>query len=169
LIMLPLIQVMLLLIGDPAPAVGLTSPDGRTTVNLSTIAPGKIVLIDFFATWCGPCQDSIPVLERLRKRHPEVVFVSVSIDENPSEVPAFVRQMKIGSKVLVDPQKRAYTALGAHMLPTTYILDGKGVVRKINHGFGPGYEARVAKWLDELSHAPPVHTSSIPTTTSSSR
>ncbi len=167
--MFPLIQVLLLLIGDPAPSISLTSPDGKTTANLSTLAPGKIVLIDFFATWCGPCQDSIPVVERLRKRHPEVVFVSISVDENPSEVPAFVRKMKIGSKVFVDPQKRAYTALGAHILPTTYILDGKGVVRKINHGFGSGYEARIEKWLDEVSRAPQVHTSSTPTRTSSSR
>jgi hypothetical protein len=64
--------------------------------------------------------------------------------------------MKMGSRVLLDRDRRAFRRLGAHKLPTTYVVDENGVVRAINHGFGAGYEARMTRWLKQvLAHSPP--------------
>ncbi len=142
-----------LLIGDPAPTLALRPLDGSAPITLAAAAAGRLTVVDFFATWCAPCRAQLPVMERLRRRYPDVTFVSVSEDGDPAAVPAFVRANHVEGRVLLDPDRRAFGALGGHKLPTTVVLDGAGVVRKINHGFGPGFEARLGAWLDELSRA----------------
>ena len=139
-----------LLIGDPAPSLALRPLDGGAPIALQAAGAGRVTVVDFFATWCAPCRAQIPSLERLRRRYPRAVFVSISVDDDPSLVAPFVRETGIGSRVLLDPGRRLFSAMGAHKLPTTFILDGRGTVRKINHGFGPGYEQRIASWLDTL-------------------
>jgi cytochrome c biogenesis protein CcmG/thiol:disulfide interchange protein DsbE len=134
-----------LLLGDPLPTLDLAALDGKPVALAAT---GRVRVIDLFATWCGPCRESLPVLERLRQRFPYVEFVSIDSDEDAATVERFARAMKLGGRVLVG--RGAYKALGAHTLPTTVIVDDKGVVRHINHGFGRGYEARMTRWLDEL-------------------
>src|SRR5206468_367617 len=96
-------------------------------------------------------RDSLPVLERLRRRFGDRVdFVSIAEEDDAEDVSAFVAEMKIGSRVLMDHRRRAYRRLGAHTLPTAYIVDGNGVIRKINHGFGDGYEVRMERWLQQI-------------------
>ncbi|HEX7476781.1 MAG TPA: TlpA disulfide reductase family protein [Polyangiales bacterium] len=142
------------LIGDPLPALSLRSVPGGESVELPV--HGRITVIDLFATWCGPCRESLPVLERLRNRYGDrVEFVSIAEDRDVAKVERFVHGLHVGGRVLLDPARRAYRALGAHELPTTYLVDSEGVVRKINHGYGHGYEARVAGWIEQLLGSKP--------------
>jgi hypothetical protein len=98
----------------------------------------------------------LPVLERLRNRYGDrVVFVSIAQDHDPTKVARFLHELHVGGRVLLDPDGRAYRALGAHELPTTYVVDGEGVVRKINHGYGHGYETRVAGWIEQILASKP--------------
>ncbi len=114
-------------------------------------ARGRIMVIDLFATWCRPCRESLPALERLQHRYGDrVEFVSIAEDDDAARVARFVHQLHVGGRVLLDPDRRVYRALGAHELPTTYVIDDTGVVRKINNGYGHGYEARVAAWLEHI-------------------
>jgi thiol-disulfide isomerase/thioredoxin len=137
------------LIGDPLPALSLASVPGGEPVELAV--RGRVTVIDLFATWCGPCRESLPALERLRHRYGDrVEFVSIAQDDDAAKVARFVHGLHLGGRVLLDPERRAYRALGAHELPTTYVVDADGVVRKINHGYGHGYEARVAGWIEQL-------------------
>jgi thiol-disulfide isomerase/thioredoxin len=150
--MLQLVLLSLLaaiLIGDPLPTLSLTSLPGGQSIELP--ARGHITVIDLFATWCGVCRESLPVLERLRHRYGDrVEFVSIAQDDAAAKVVRFVHALHVDGRVLLDPDGRAYRTLGAHVLPTTYLVDGEGVVRKINHGYGRGYEARVARWIEQL-------------------
>jgi thiol-disulfide isomerase/thioredoxin len=137
------------LIGDPLPALSLSSvPDGE---HVTLPIRGRVTVIDLFATWCRPCRESLPALERLRHRYGDrVEFVSIAQDSDPAKVARFVHELHVGGRVLLDRDRQAYRALGAHELPTTYVVDGEGVVRKINHGYGRGYEARVAGWIEQV-------------------
>ena len=147
--MTPLILFAAVLIGDPFPALDLTTIQGAPAQL--AVKNHRPMVVDFFATWCGPCRDSLPVIERLRQRFgSDVDFISLAEDDDPAKVAAFAAQMKMNTRVLMDRDRRAYRRLGAHTLPTTYVIDRAGVVRKINHGFGKGYEARITGWLEGL-------------------
>jgi thiol-disulfide isomerase/thioredoxin len=146
------------LIGDPMPALELATLDGGS-LALPAAGQGHITVIDFFATWCGPCRESLPALERLRARFAEqgVVFVSISEDEpgSATRVARFAAAMKLGGPVLLDPQRSAFARMGARRLPTVYIVDAAGVVRRINNGYGSGFEHRMGRWLALLTAGPP--------------
>jgi thiol-disulfide isomerase/thioredoxin len=145
--------VAAVVIGQPLPPLEVTSLTGERV----TLAPraGRALVIDLFATWCGPCRDSMPELERLRRRFGDRIdFVSIAEEEDRKTVQDFVTLHGLGSRVLLDGDRSAYGRLGAHRLPTTYVVDGKGIVHQINHGHGPGYEARLARWLSQLAARP---------------
>jgi len=154
--MLPLLLAAVV-IGNPLPAFSLRGVPGGERVELPV--RGRITVIDLFATWCGPCRESLPALERLRHRFEgRVEFIGIAQEDDPAKVERFVRELHLGGRVLIDPERRTFRSLGAHVLPTTYIVDGAGIVRRINHGYGRGYEARVAAWLEQLLDQRAAHT-----------
>src|SRR5262252_1692894 len=114
------------LIGDPLPAIALEPLATGDRVALPDAVRGHVVVIDFFATWCVPCRESLPALERLRQRFGPagVAFFTISEDApgTGTRVEKFVRELHLGARVLLDPERSAYERLGARRLPTTYIV-----------------------------------------------
>ena len=155
--MLALLLVTRVVIGDAFPARVLPALDGHA-VELP--AAGRVVVIELFATWCAPCRQSLPQLERLRSRFGDrVTFVTVSEDEGADaveRVSGFAADLKLSGTVLLDRDHALYEQLVVRKLPTTYVVDSRGIVRHINNGFGPGYERRLAGWIEQTSRAEAV-------------
>ena len=112
-----------------APSLELDDLEGRT--HRLADYRGKVVLINFWATWCGPCREEMPSLERLRQALEGKPFVvlAVNVGEGGRVAGDFMRAMPHGFTVLLDRDGRTTKAWGARILPATYVLEPGGEVR----------------------------------------
>ena len=99
---------------------------------------GKIVIVDFWASWCAPCRESFPYYARLRERvgADKLEIVAVSVDQEREAAEAFVREHGPRFPALWDEGQRIVTAWAAPAMPTAYLVDRGGVVRLVHRGFG---------------------------------
>ncbi len=114
---------------DKAPNFKLRNLNGRE-VSLDQFK-GKIVLLDFWATWCGPCRMTMPMLERLRQEFSkEMVLLAVNIQESEEVVRDYVQEENIKSEVLLDEDGAVASAYGAYAIPLQVIIDREGNIRR---------------------------------------
>ena len=92
---------------------------------------GRVVLVNFWATWCEPCRDEMPALVRLREEMKGRPFevLAVNFGESGAKVSAFLEREKISVPVLLDPEKEAAGRWNAKGLPMTFLVDARGRVR----------------------------------------
>ena len=123
----------------PAPDFALKDADGKT-VHLSDYK-GKVVLLDFWATWCGPCRIEIPWFEDLERTRKDKGFevLGVSMDDNGWEdVKPFLAQMKVNYRVVIGDDTTAQNYGGVDSLPTTFLIDKQGKIAAIHIGLDGG-------------------------------
>ena len=116
--------------GDRAPEFSLPSL-GRGMLNLSAFR-GKVVMVHFWATWCPPCVEEMPVLEQLYRTMAGSDFeiLAVSVDEGgPDVVGPFTMRNKLTFPVLMSPDRSTASRYGTFKFPETYVLDREGIVR----------------------------------------
>lgn len=133
------------LLGEPAPEAGRALRAVSGTVPTSLLAArGHVVILDFWATWCGPCRIAAPHLDALQARHPdsELSVVGVSTDDADA-VAAFVKATGIHYGLGADPDARLTKAFGVVSLPTVVVLDKRGIVRDVAVGFDPNIDDRL--------------------------
>jgi peroxiredoxin len=118
--------------GDSAPSFSINTENGRN-VSISNFG-GKLLVLNFWATWCPPCVEEMPSLnEFARQMSPSgVVVLGVSIDKNETTYKTFIRQMKPAFQVARDPKADISTEYGSFKWPETYVIrDGKVVLKYI--------------------------------------
>jgi thiol-disulfide isomerase/thioredoxin len=134
---------------------------GQAAPKLSKLLPGaklpetagKIVLVDFWASWCAPCKASFPVLTKLQTTYgPKgFVIIGVGVDDKPEAYQEFASKMKVGFSIAHDVDKQAAAAFQPESMPSSYLIDRKGVIRNVHTGFkGPKTEAEYVKEIDAL-------------------
>jgi len=115
-------------IGRPAP--DFTIHNGAQTVSLSQYR-GKVVVLNFWASWCIYCAAEWPSLEQLQNQFPNLVVLAVAFDSDPADYRQYVIDNQLHNMtVILDPNDRANLAFGTTRPPETYIIDKKGIIRR---------------------------------------
>jgi peroxiredoxin len=128
------------LTGQPAPDFALKSAQGNN-LRLSEYR-GEVVLINFWATWCGPCRQEMPLLDDLYKRYERVGFrlLGVNIDEDSGRAMQMADELGVSFPVLFDEKKEVSRLYQVEAMPVTLLVDREGTVRHVHLGYQPGYE-----------------------------
>jgi peroxiredoxin len=138
-------------IGEPAPDFSLAALDGAT-VRLALLR-GKIVIVDFWATWCGPCVAALPALMKVTRKFEDrgVVLLAVNQSEEREAVARFLERKDWDLRVLLDQDGAAGRAYGVEAIPRTVIIDRAGIVRHVQVGLSAELETDLARRLAELA------------------
>jgi len=116
-------------VGHPAPDFTLPDLDG-TPRKLSDYR-GKVVLLNFWSTWCTPCRTEMPSMQRAFQRHKgngfEILAVSLNVEGKPPVV-EFVKELKLTFMILLDPKKEVARIYRVYALPTSYVIDKQGKI-----------------------------------------
>ena len=135
------------LAGQPAPDFALKSSTGEN-MRLSEYR-GDVVMINFWATWCGPCRQEMPLLDELYSRYERVGFnlLGVNIDDDSSRAMDMISELGVSFPVLFDARKEVSKLYDVDAMPVTVLVDREGNVRYVHQGYKPGYEE---KYLDQV-------------------
>lgn len=163
------------LLGKPAPDFSLTvlQPEGKTRNIAQKDLRGKVVLIDFWATWCGPCLEELPEIQRLIEfygdQKKQVVFLAISQDEPPDQgkslrelVESTLKARSLAVErdsvayVGLDPDKSIGARFEVEALPTVVLIDEEGVIRHYGVGFRPNVGKELGDRIDALLKGKPV-------------
>lgn len=134
--------------GQPMPKLSQLLP-GVTIPN----SAGKVVLVDFWASWCGPCVQSFPALNRLQSKYGSkgLVVIGVGVDDDAAKYKAFADKMKVSFSVVHDSSHKAADFFSPPSMPSSYLVDRKGVIRYVHSGFrGAKTEAEYVTEIEAL-------------------
>src|ERR1700722_3294569 len=136
--------------GAAAPGFQLHSASS-TDLSLSDLK-GQVVLINFWASWCGPCRQEMPVLEQLYKKYKPAGFTLLGVNVEPKSADAvgFLKATPVSFPILFDPDSKVSQLYEVSGMPSTVILDRTGKVRYIHHGYKPGEESEYQDQIRSL-------------------
>lgn len=122
--------------GAPAPGFRLPTFDSGAQVSLADFR-GKVVFVDFWASWCSPCRQSLPLYDKLRSDYATADFaiLAVSLDEDVADAKAFLAEHPIKYTTLQNPQGDVAKAFDLKGMPSSYLIDRDGIVRARHIGF----------------------------------
>lgn len=151
------------LMGASAACAGVSAGDAFPSLAAADLTEGtipetagKIVLVDFWASWCAPCKSSFPAYSRLYSEFAPrgLVIVAVSVDESPANYESFVKRLAPPFPVALDKGHRLVRAVQVPTMPTSYLLDGKGRVLYVHPGFhGAATEKALREEIESLLSA----------------
>ena len=142
-------------IGDPAPAFELETLGGAGSRSL-TDYQGKTVLLDFWASWCGPCRKSLPLYNQMYAELGDENFeiIAINTDEDPADGLHFLERYPVDYMVLQDPAASVPPLYQLKVMPSSYLIDRNGIIRNIFLGFREGEMEGVQTAVEGLLNAP---------------
>lgn len=136
-------------IGSPAPKFALPDLNGRQ-VSLDQFK-GRIVMLDFWATWCGPCRMTMPLLGNLEKEYRgTMTLLAVNLQEPRNIVREYVQKQNVNSQVLLDENGSVGEVYGTESIPMQVLIDKEGIVRHIQIGFSPRMAAQLRSQIESI-------------------
>ena len=137
-------------VGGPAPDFTLKSRDG-SNIKLSE-QRGDVVMINFWASWCAPCRQEMPLLETLYQRYHDLGFtlLGVNVEEDSKQALGLLKDIRVSFPVLFDNANSVTKLYDVVAMPSTVMVDRDGNIRYVHKGYLPGYENDYEKQIKEL-------------------
>jgi thiol-disulfide isomerase/thioredoxin len=119
--------------GDALPALDSFKLEGKLPDTLK----GSVVLLDFWASWCGPCRKSFPAMQELHKQYAGrgLTIVAVSVDEKREDMPRFLKNQHVSFTTVRDAGHKLVASADISAMPTSFVIDRTGKVRFVHKGF----------------------------------
>lgn len=135
---------------EPAPDFTLQSNTGEN-VRLAE-QRGQVVMLNFWASWCGPCRQEMPLLDAMYKRYNSAgfQFYGINVEEDNTDAKKLLKELGVTFPVLFDPESKASKLYNVDAMPTTVVIDKKGQIRYVNRGYKPGDENKYRDQVREL-------------------
>jgi cytochrome c biogenesis protein CcmG/thiol:disulfide interchange protein DsbE len=138
------------LVGNPAPTFTMKTVNGKGDVNMEKLK-GKVILVDFWATWCEPCKKSFPKLQELNTKYkPNLVVIGISQDDENQGLQDFAKTFGAEFPIGWDDAKNIAKKYNPKSMPSSFIVDQSGVVRFAHVGWHDGEMEEVEKELKSL-------------------
>jgi peroxiredoxin len=136
--------------GAAAPAFTLAARDGGK-VSLADLK-GQVVMINFWATWCGPCRQEMPLLAQLHDKYEPLGFTMLGVNVEPDSAAAvaWLKGVPVTFPILFDTDSAVAGRFGVEGMPSSVLVDRNGQVRYIHRGYKPGDEAKYADMIRSL-------------------
>ena len=142
-------------VGEATPACTLTSLDGKPAPDLQKLQ-GEVVYVDFWASWCPPCVRSFPFMDQLEHEFKDqgLHVIGVNLDEKLTDAEVFLEKYPVEFDIALDPDKQCVKDFGVMAMPTSYLIDRKGVIRHIHQGFREGEAEKLRLAIEYLLTEP---------------
>jgi len=133
-----------------APSFTLPSRSGDM-VSLDKLK-GQVVMLNFWASWCGPCRQEMPLLDQMHKRYSSLGFtlIGVNVESNTQDAEKWLQQTPVTFPVLFDKENRISKLYDVNAMPSTVFIDRKGNVRALHRGYKPGDESEYLNQIRAL-------------------
>ncbi len=137
-------------ISGEAPNFTLKSNSGKN-IKLSELR-GQVVLINFWASWCGPCRQEMPELNKLYSKYKKLGFtiLGVNVEEDNTDALKIIRDDKISFPILFDSENKVSRLYNVTGMPTTVLVARDGTMRYLHRAYKPGDINKYKKWVKEL-------------------
>ena len=134
----------------PAPNFTLKSLSGKN-LKLSEMT-GNVVLINFWASWCGPCREEMPLLNALHKKYEPLGFtvLGVNVEEDMEGAMNFLGHVPVDFPILLDNTNKVSKQYKVVAMPTTVVVDRDGNMRYLHEGYKPGDEKKYRQMIKKL-------------------
>lgn len=135
----------------PVPACPLTSLEGGKGYDLQQLK-GKVIYIDFWASWCASCAKSFPYLNQLHEAYKDkgLQVIGINMDESGQDAKAFLNNHAAQFSVAADASKQCAANFAMEAMPATYLIDKKGFIRHVHLGFRAGETADLQQKVEQL-------------------
>jgi cytochrome c biogenesis protein CcmG/thiol:disulfide interchange protein DsbE len=122
-------------VGKMAPEFSLSGLATEDSVSLSQLR-GRVVFVDFWASWCLPCRQLMPRIAALKAAHPDLEVVAVSVDANREKAITFLRAVEPSLRAVHDGDQKVSDSYGVQRMPSSFLIDKSGRLRFRHDGYG---------------------------------
>ncbi len=135
----------------PAPDFTLKQRGTGNNVRLADLR-GEVVMINFWASWCGPCRQEMPFIEDIYQRYKDLGFtvLGVNVDNDPKLADKLLKDIQVNFPILLDTENKLSEIYSVDAMPSTVMVDRNGNMRFLHRGYKPGYELKYEEQIKKL-------------------